>query len=234
MLSLVEGAPTLPLSDCKLIRSRDLQNLIEQSVAELPEELAEARQLVSHEEQILSTARRQAQEMMARAEEEARQMITAAQEQVSQMISESEVVKSIHIEAERVREQVRMEAQRIYQITEQEIRVAEEESKHRIRLVLDSALIEAENIRRGANSYAEAVLHELERTTLGAISIIQNGQRQLDQVSKQNTREEHFNKFKVALSDVKNLPADLLTDPRLMVPQQHSQREQQNYAPPAA
>ena len=215
MLSLVEDAPTLPLSDCKIIRTRDLQNLIEQSVAELPEELAEARQLVTHEEQILSTARRQAQEIVAQAEEEAAQMLQIAREQVAQMISESEVVKAIHQEAERIREQVRLEAQRIYQLTEQEIREAEEESKHRIRLVLDSSLIEAENIRRGANSYAEAVLHELERTTIGAISIIQNGQRQLDQVAKQNTRAEHFNRFKAALSDVKNLPSDLFNDPRL-------------------
>jgi cell division septum initiation protein DivIVA len=217
MLTLVESSPTMPLAGCKLINSKDLQNLIEQSVAELPEELAEARQLVSHEEQILSAARRQAEELMIEAEEEARKIIALAQEQAAQIVDESEVMRTIYLEAERVREQVRSEAQRIFQLTEQEIREAEEESKRRIKLVLDSSVIEAENIKRGANSYAETVLHELERTTLGAISIIQNGQRQLDAVTKQNTRAEHMGRFKAALSDVKNLPADLLIDQKTPV-----------------
>ena len=212
MLSLVENSPTLPFLGLKLIRSEDLQNLIEQSVSELPEELAEAKQLVSHEEHILVSARKKAHEIMMQAEDNARHMLAVAEDQVNHMINESEIVKSIHSEADRIREQVKLEAQRIYQITEQEIKEAEEESKRRIRLVLDSSIIEAENIRRGANSYAETVLHELERTTLGAISIIQNGQRQLDSISKQNTRAEQFNKFKTAISEVKNLPADLLGD----------------------
>lgn len=212
MLSLVENAPTMPFLSFKLIRSQDLQNLIEQSVSELPEELAEARQLVSHEEQILSSARRQAAEILTRAEEEAKDLIGSAHEQVRNIVSESEVIKSVNIEAERIRDQVKSEAQRIYQITEQEIQATEEESKRRIRLVMDSSIIEAENIRRGANSYAESVLHELERTTMGAISIIQNGQKQLENTSKNISREEHMERFKAALTDVKNLPPDLLND----------------------
>jgi cell division septum initiation protein DivIVA len=213
MLSLVESSPTVPFFGLKLIGSRDLQNLIEQSVAELPEELAEARQLVSHEEQILFTARRQAEEIVARAQQEANHLVGSAHEQMRRIVNESEVVKAINNEAERIREQVRSEAQRIYQLTEQEIAEAEDVSRRQIRHVLDGAIVEAENIRRGANSYAEAVLHELERTTLGAISIIQNGQRQLEGVSKQNNRAEQFNKFKAALSEVKNIHSDLLLDP---------------------
>lgn len=220
MLSLVENAPTFPFLSLKLVRSKDLQDLIEQSVSELPEELAEARQLVSHEEQILNSARRQAAEILAQAEQQSREMLQAAHDQASQVVSESEVIRAINQEAERIRDQVRMEAQRIYQVTEQEIKEAEEESKRRLRFALDSSIVEAENIRRGANSYAEAVLHELERTTMGAMSIIQNGQRQLDTVSKQNNRSEHFNKFKAALSDVKNLPPDLLGE--------HNQAQQRN------
>ncbi len=218
MLSLVENAPTVPFLSLKLIRSQDLQNLIEQSVSELPEELAEARQLVSHEEQILSSARRQASEILERAEEEAKDLVTSAHQQVRHIVSESEVIKSVNLEAERIREQVKSEAQRIYQVTEQEIKEAEEESKRRIRFVMDSSAIEAENIRRGANSYAESVLHELERTTMGAISIIQNGQRQLDTISKKTDRSEQFGKFKAALSDVKNLPPDLLNDGNYEIP----------------
>jgi F0F1-type ATP synthase membrane subunit b/b' len=213
MLSLVESASTIPFLDLKLIGSKQIQNLIEQSVAELPEELAEARQLVTHEEQILFSARRQAEEIVAHAEEEARQMIASAHQQMQHIINDSEVIKSINAEAERIREEVRTEAQRIYQLTQHEIVQAEEESRRQIRHVLDNAIIEAENIRRGANSYAEAVLHELERTTLGAISIIQNGQRQLDNVSKNNSRIDQINKFKTALTEANNLHSNLLNEP---------------------
>jgi cell division septum initiation protein DivIVA len=212
MLSLVESAPVIPFLGIKLIGAKDLQNLIEQSVAELPEELAEAKQLVTHEEQILFSARRQAEETVARAEEEARRIIASAHDQMRQIVNESEVIKAINHEAERIREQVRGEAQRIYQVTEQEIAQAEEASKRQIQHVLDRAIIEAENIRRGANSYAEAVLHELERTTIGAISIIQNGQKQLDQVSKQNIRAEQLGRFRGALAELKNLHSDLLIE----------------------
>ena len=166
MLSLVESAPIIPFFGIKLVGSKDLQNLIEQSVAELPEELAEARQLVSHEEQILFSARRQAEEVVARAEEESRRIVASAHEQLRQIVNESEVIKAINAEAERIRLQVRNEAQKIYQLTEQEIAQAEDASRRQIQRVLDTAIIEAETIKRGANSYAEAVLHELESNLL--------------------------------------------------------------------
>lgn len=221
MLSLVENAPAF--FGVKLIGSKDLQNLIEQSVAELPEELAEARQLVSHEEQILFTARRQAEEIVARAEEDARRLVASGHEQLRQIVNESEIIKSINAEAERIRSQVRAEAQKIYQLTEKEIAQAEEASRRQIQKVLDTAIIEAETIKRGANSYAEAVLHELERTTFGAISIIQNGQKQLDQVSKQNLRAEQLGRFQGALSELKNIHSNLLIEsPKNEHPKQNS------------
>ena len=212
MLSLVESAPIIPFFGIKLVGSKDLQNLIEQSVAELPEELAEARQLVSHEEQILFSARRQAEEVVARAEEESRRIVASAHEQLRQIVNESEVIKAINAEAERIRLQVRNEAQKIYQLTEQEIAQAEDASRRQIQRVLDTAIIEAETIKRGANSYAEAVLHELERTTVGAMSIIQNGQKQLDQVSKQNLRAEQLGRFQGALGELKNIHSNLLIE----------------------
>jgi cell division septum initiation protein DivIVA len=212
MLSVVESAPTVPFLSLKLVRSEALQDLIEQSVSELPEELAEARHLVSHEEHILSAARKKAAEIIAQAEDQAGQMLQSAEEQARYLIDESEVIKAINQEAVKIREQVRLEAQRVYQVAEQDIKEAEEESKRRLRLALDSSLVEAENIRRGANSYAEAVLHELERTTMGAISMIQNGQRQLESTAKQSQRAEHFHKFKSALSDVQNLPTGFMEE----------------------
>ena len=212
MLSLVENAPAVPFLGIKLVGSQDLQNLIEQSVAELPEELAEARHLVSHEEQILFSARRQSDEIRVAAEEEAQRIINNAYKQMQQIVQESEIIKAINSEAERIREQVKTEAEKIHQATEQEIAQAENSSRRTIQHELDQAIQEAENIRRGANSYAEAVLHELERTTLGAIAVIQNGQRQLDEVSKQNLRTEQLGRFQGAMANLKNIHSDLLLE----------------------
>jgi hypothetical protein len=214
--SLVESAPKLPLSAFKLVRTEELQHLIERAVAELPSELAEAKQLVAHEQEIISLARRQAQEIIARAQEESAHIIGSAENQAYRMIDESEIIKHINNESEKIREDARKEVQRVYEITEREVTKLEQDASTRIKITLDEAIAEAEAIRSGANSYAEAVLLELEKTTSGAVSMIQNGQRYLAEFSSSNSnlKLHQIGKFKSALSGVKNLPNNLFSDER--------------------
>ncbi len=212
MLSLVEEAPSLPLFSYKLIDPAGFERLIEQSLAELPDELALSREIVTHEEQIIATAHRNAREILTRAQNEANQVLKRAQDKAERLVDESEILQAINQEADKIRLQVREEAEKIYERTEQEIEQVEEVSKKQIKKSLDESLSEAQMVKKGAYAYAETILGELERLTGSAIQIIQKGQTQIQLLAEANSSEGEFSRFRNALAEVKNIPKEIIQD----------------------
>ncbi|HEY9885623.1 MAG TPA: hypothetical protein V6C96_00035, partial [Vampirovibrionales bacterium] len=164
------------------------------------------------EEHILVSANKEAESIIQRAEEQAQEIINAAEERAQSVVSESELVKAVNEESEKIRDEVKQEAHRIYRIAEQEIQESEREAQRRIKIFMDSCLIEADNIKRQANSYAESVLHELERTVIGTLSIIQNGQKHLKESLSKHITKDNKTRLKEALADVKNIPSEFFDE----------------------
>ncbi|MBM6896134.1 hypothetical protein H9X86_01940 [Pseudoflavonifractor capillosus] len=97
LFDMVDEARNAPLSSEKCIIERDKAlDLIEDVKAQLPVELAEARKVLNNRNELLSGAKREAEELQKRAENEARRLISeteitaAARKNAAEMTAQAE------------------------------------------------------------------------------------------------------------------------------------------------
>jgi cell division septum initiation protein DivIVA len=88
---LVEEAKSMPLSASVLVNKEELLELVQAALAELPEEIKQARWVVKDREDLLAKGRRDAESLLERANQER-----------GRLISEQEVVRGAQEEAERI------------------------------------------------------------------------------------------------------------------------------------
>jgi cell division septum initiation protein DivIVA len=87
----VQEAKSMPLSASVLVNKEELLELVQAALAELPEEIKQARWVVKDREELLAKGRRHAEALIERARQEQ-----------GRLISEQEVVQEAREEAERI------------------------------------------------------------------------------------------------------------------------------------
>lgn len=102
MEELVQEAKSMPLSASVLINKEEVLELLEAAIAELPEEIKQARWVVKDREELLAKGRRDAEGLLERAK----------QEQI-RLVSEQEVVREAAEEADRILGEAREQARQM-------------------------------------------------------------------------------------------------------------------------
>ena len=97
LFDMVDEARNAPLSSEKCVIERDKAlDLIEDAKAQLPVELAEARKVLNNRNALLSSAKREAEELQKRAENEARRLVSetevmaVARQKASEMMAQAD------------------------------------------------------------------------------------------------------------------------------------------------
>jgi cell division septum initiation protein DivIVA len=99
---LIQEAKSMPLSASVLVNREEILELLEAAVAELPEEIKQARWVVKDREELLAKGRRDAEGVIERAKQEQ-----------ARLVSEQEVVREAFVEAERILGEAREQARQI-------------------------------------------------------------------------------------------------------------------------
>jgi hypothetical protein len=158
--ALIRNGKRVPLTGNKImIDEQECYDLIDQMRITVPEEVKIAKRTLLERERILADANEDAQHLIEQAERERQHMLGE---------------KGLLAEAERQREII--------------ISVATEESDEmhmQAQSMYDEAVVQAQEMREGANQYAVQVLQELE-TLLGKhFSMVQNGLRSFKDQAEQ-------------------------------------------------
>lgn len=99
---LMADAKSVPLSSSVMVNRGDIEALVQNLKAALPDELTQARWVV-----------RERDEILLRAKEDADRLVTEAEQTQAQLIAEQSVIAAAHDEAERIVTDARDHARRI-------------------------------------------------------------------------------------------------------------------------
>jgi cell division septum initiation protein DivIVA len=99
---LVEEAKSMPLSASVLVNKEEVLELVQAALAELPEEIKQARWVVKDREELLAKGRRDAEALIERARQEQ-----------GRLVSEQEVVQGAQQEAERILSEAQEQARQM-------------------------------------------------------------------------------------------------------------------------
>ncbi|MEM0950776.1 MAG: ATP synthase F0 subunit B [Cyanobacteria bacterium P01_H01_bin.74] len=148
----------IPFTPFTVVNGERLVPLLDRIRDCLPEEIAQAQNVLSQREQIVTEA-----------QEHSKKMIENARKQAEEILSESELLRAIHEEAYRVREQITAELEAMRK------KAFEEAEFARVQ-----ALEESQAIRQGADHYAEAILGSLDEKLKEFHTVVRNGKRHLE------------------------------------------------------
>lgn len=155
MEELVQEAKSMPLSASVLINKEEMLELLEAAIAELPEEIKQARWVVKDREELLAKGRRDAESLIDRGK----------QEQI-RLVSEQEVVREAAEEAERILGEAREQARQMRLEAEDYVdaKLAQYEiALERTRREIDRSLAQVQRGRdklRGAGTVQEGLAVE--------------------------------------------------------------------------
>jgi len=216
IISLVENSPSFFMSGLKMIRSRDLYDLIESLVSQLPDELNNSKKIVAEQEKIIQEAQQEKDLILKSSQEEANLIVRSSEEKARKIISESEIIKSIKQEISRIKKKVNEEIEEAYRVTDLKITKLEEESKERRLNILREAEEEAFNLKNGAVIYAQSVLDELDKITKGITTSISKGKNNLQELeSKQSKSLLSLKKIKENVQQKRlSEPVDQVSGPK--------------------
>ncbi|MFN2589906.1 MAG: hypothetical protein ABR518_03965 [Actinomycetota bacterium] len=99
---LIQEAKSMPLSASVLVNKEEMLELLEAAVADLPEEIKQARWVVKDREDLLAKGRRDAEALVVRAKQEQ-----------ARLVSEQEIVAEAQDEAERILNEAREQARQM-------------------------------------------------------------------------------------------------------------------------
>ena len=155
----VESSKPLPLilAAYSVINKENFLKLIAEARANLPEEILQAKDLVSRSEQIKEEAAQNAEKIVSEAEDRARETLRAAKTEAGSLIQQHEIVR-----------QAREEAEHIIQ-----------EAEERAQAIEESASAAAEKINREANDYARGVCDDADRYVAKGFANLQRECKQI-------------------------------------------------------
>lgn len=152
-ISLEEGFPIIPRK-YTVVKTREIETLIDRIYASLPVEVQEARAFL-----------RRKDELKIEAQQKADKIIADAQKEADRKLSEADFIKALEREGNRIRAQVQEECEEIK-------RKAFEEAES----VRHQAREDAMRTREGAELYVEQVLASLEGNLTQQLQEVKNGQ----------------------------------------------------------
>ncbi len=152
-ISLEEGFPIIPRK-YTIVKTREIETLIDRIYASLPVEVQEARAFL-----------RRREELQIEAQQKADKIVSEAQREADRKLSEADFIKALEREGNRIRAQVQEECEEIK-------RKALEEAES----VRHQAREEAMKTREGAELYVEQVLTNLEGNLTQLQQVVKNGQ----------------------------------------------------------
>ena len=152
-IALEEGFPIIPRK-FTIIRTKEIETLIDRIYASLPVEVQEARAFLRRREELQIEARQKAEKI-----------VNDAQMEADRKLSEADFIKALEREGNRIRTQVQQECEEIKR------RAAEEAENIRLQATED-----AMKTREGAELYAEQVLTNLEQDLNKLQQVVKNGQ----------------------------------------------------------
>lgn len=152
-IALEEGFPIIPRK-FTVIRTKEIETLIDRIYASLPVEVQEARAFLRRREELQIEARQKAEKI-----------VNDAQMEADKKLSEADFIKALEREGNRIRTQVQQECEEIKR------RAAEEAENIRLQATED-----AMKTREGAELYAEQVLTNLEQDLNKLQQVVKNGQ----------------------------------------------------------
>ncbi len=109
--NLVVDAKRMPLTNSIFISESDLVRLLDNLRQELPNELANAQEIMDSRDEILNQARGESEQIISRAKDTA-----------EQMIDESKIVRESQEKAELIMEQTKAQAKELYETSYQQAR----------------------------------------------------------------------------------------------------------------
>ena len=112
----VESSKPLPLilAAYSVINKENFLKLIAEARANLPEEILQAKDLVSRSEQIKEEAAQNAEKIVSEAEDRARETLRAAKTEAGSLIQQHEIVRQAREEAEHIIQEAEERAQAIF------------------------------------------------------------------------------------------------------------------------
>ena len=171
-ISLEEAFPIIPRK-YTVVKTKEIETLIDRIYASLPVEVQEARAFL-----------RRREELQIEAQQKAEKIVSDAQKEADRKLSEADFIKALEREGIRIRTQVQQECEEIK-------RKAMEEAEN----IRAQATEEALKTKEGAELYAEQVLTNLEKNLTQQQQIVKNGQLYMEQL-----RSESFGSYDVPTS----------------------------------
>jgi cell division septum initiation protein DivIVA len=119
------------------------------------------------------------QEIIGKAEEYAQQIVRSAQQRAAQILDESGIIQQAERQAAQIRQQVQQECESVQQQTVDEIDQMRQKAMQEVQQLRQQTLVECNEIQRGADDYAAAVLEHLERQLGEMLQVVRNGRQQV-------------------------------------------------------
>ena len=148
-----------------LIKSSDMETLLDRIDASIPEDIKEAESIL-----------RRREEIQIEAQQRAERIIIDARNEAEKILSESELLNQVHKEAEKIKEQVLAECQDLREKTIDEAKAIKIQAE-------DEAL----RTKEGAENYAEQILNNIDTDLSQLQQIVQNGKMYLGKLKQAKT-----------------------------------------------
>lgn len=171
-ISLEEGFSIVPRK-YTIVKTREIETLIDRIYASLPVEVQEARAFLQRRE-----------ELQIEAQQKAERIIAEAQKEADRKLSEADFIKALEREGNRIRAQVQEECEEIKRIAYEEAENARNQARD-----------EATKTRQGADLYAEKVLTKLEMQLAEQQQEVKNGQIYLEKMRTEALAGYESNRF---------------------------------------
>jgi DNA anti-recombination protein RmuC len=118
-------------------------------------------------------------EIIAKAEEYAQQVVHSSQQRAAQILDDSGIIQQAERQAAQIRQQVQQECESAQQQTLAEIEQMRHSAMQEVQQLRQQTLAECNEIQKGADDYAEAVLEHLDRQLGDMLQVIRNGRQQV-------------------------------------------------------
>jgi len=158
----------IPWTRYTFVDEDQLLDQIELIQYHLPKVFEQAVTLVSNRDEIMLKAKRYAQDL-----------ISAAEQQASEILDEMSLVQQAEQEAQVIWQQTLQECQKAKENLLLELQELEQQSTEDLELKRQNILQECGIIQKGADEYADRVLHDLEGRLGEMLRVVRNGREQL-------------------------------------------------------
>ncbi|MBF2078757.1 MAG: hypothetical protein IGR76_09605 [Synechococcales cyanobacterium T60_A2020_003] len=165
---MVLDSPRIWLSRWTMVDEEKILQQLDLLRLHLPSAFREATEILRNKDEIL-----------AEAEEYAQDIIRAAEQRAAEVLNEMGLVRQAEMEANQIRMQIQQECQLLQDQTLSEIEMLRRQAQQDIEEMRMMAIAECEEIQRGADTYADRVLRDMEQQLSDMMRVVRNGRQQL-------------------------------------------------------